>query len=75
MKNLSELTEEEQELEKIVEKIKFSPTVEGIGILKDFWNEAIETVNECVEIREMHDKYGDWLGHVVDEDSILKLKK
>ena len=71
----SPLTTDELKLEKIVEKIKFSPTVQGIGILKDFWNEAIETVNECVDIKEFHDTYGNFLGYVVDEDSIFNLKK
>ena len=75
MKNLSGLTKEEQELEKIVEKIKFSSTVQGIGILKDFWNEAIEIAAENAETKEIGDKYGEWLMDDVDKDSILKLKK
>lgn len=41
--NLSGLTKEEQELEKIVEEIKFSPTVVGIGILKGFQNKVLDT--------------------------------
>ena len=39
------------------------------------WNEAIKAAAENAETKEIGDKYGHWLADVVDEDSILKLKK
>lgn len=39
------------------------------------WNEAIEIAAENAETKEIGDKYGHWLADVIDEDSILKLKK
>lgn len=39
------------------------------------WNEAIKAAAENAETKEIGDKYGHWLADVIDEDSILKLKK
>ena len=46
-----------------------------ITFYKETWNEAIEIAAENAETKEIGDKYGHWLADVIDEDSILKLKK
>ncbi len=39
------------------------------------WNEALEAAAESVEMKELYDKYGQWIADVIDENSILKLMK
>ena len=53
-----------RELEKIIEQAQ-----------TEAWNEAIEIAAENAETKEIGDKYGHWLADVIDEDSILRLKK